>query len=217
MKAVIVEDEIIVADHLKTILESNKIDVVGMCENLEEAENSLLQKPDFYLLDIRLSHGHNGIDFGMKLKQLGIPFVYITANNEVEVMKEAIKTNPENYITKPFRKADVLAGLEFVKLKIEKNHFIEIITSKGTEKLMESDILYCQADGVYTNIFTSNRGVVTQRINLKDLEEKLSDQFIRIHRSFVVNEDKITAKKANKVFIDDMEFPVSRSYKSVLK
>ncbi len=212
MKVAIVEDEIIVADHLENILLKNGYKPVALAENIVEANEAIAQKPDLFLLDIRLSNDDNGIDFAATLSEKKIPFIYITANNEMEVMKVAIQTKPETYITKPFKEGDVIAALELVKLKLNSVKFINILTKKGEERLLESDIRYCEADGVYTMIHTIKNEII-QRIKLKDLEVKLSDDFIRVHRSYVVNKTKISSKKASSVYIENVEIPVSRSYK----
>jgi DNA-binding LytR/AlgR family response regulator len=212
MKAVIVEDEYIVAEHLADILTKNHIVVLGATDNLVEAEKMLLKLPDLFLLDIRLSDHQSGIEFGKKLHQLKIPFIYITANNEIETLKKAIATHPETYITKPFKERDVIAAIELIRLKKLAKKQLEIITSKGIELVLESDILYCEAEGSYTKIVTENK-LITQRITLKKISEKLSTDFVRIHRSFIVNTQKITTQNINSVYINQTKLPISRSYK----
>jgi DNA-binding LytR/AlgR family response regulator len=215
VKVVIVEDEIIVADHLESILLNHRFQPIALAQNLKEATEALSLKPDLFLLDIRLSESENGIDFGAKLNGMGIPFVYITANNEIEVMRKAIQTHPATYITKPFNEKDVIAALELIKIKLNDEKFILIVGKRGEEKLSESEILYCQADGVYTTIITSTKEIV-QRIKLKDLELRLSDNFIRVHRSYLVNKTKIESRKATAIFIAGTEIPISRSYKDAV-
>ena len=212
MKAVIVEDEYIVAEHLADILTKNHIVVLGATDNLVEAEKMLLKLPDLFLLDIRLSDNQSGIEFGKKLYQLKIPFIYITANNEIETLKKAIATHPETYITKPFNEQDVIAAIELIRLKKSAKKQLEIITSKGIELISESDILYCEAEGSYTKIVTESK-LIIQRITLKKITEKLSTDFVRIHRSFIVNKQKITAQNTHSVYINQTKLPISRSYK----
>jgi len=215
IKVAIVEDEMIVAEHLENILKKNKFLPVASADSIEEAKKAIAQKPDVFLLDIRLANDDNGIEFGSILNKEGIPFIYITANNELSVMRDAIQTQPETYITKPFKERDVIAALELVKLKLSSVKQISVIGSRGEESLAESEILYCQADGVYTTIHTASKSI-TQRIKLKDLESKLSSDFVRIHRSYVVNKYRISSKKANSLFINEIELPISRSYKEAL-
>ncbi|MBW6484360.1 MAG: response regulator transcription factor [Vicingaceae bacterium] len=215
MNAIIVEDELIIADHLAQILTGINVNVIEIIDDLTEAEKSLAKSPDFYLLDIRLSNNQNGIEFGEKLNKLNIPFIYITANNELKILKKAIATEPTSYITKPFKERDVIAVVELIRLKKSTKKQLEIITSKGIELILESDILYCEAEGSYTKIVTNSK-LITQRITLKKITEKLSNDFVRIHRSFIVNKQKITTQKANSVFINESQLPVSRAYKNYL-
>ena len=135
MNAIIVEDELIIADHLSQILSSIKVNVIEIIDDLADAEKSLAKSPDFYFLDIRLSNNQNGIELGEKLNQLNIPFIYITANNELEVLKKAIATQPTSYITKPFKERDVIAAVELIKLKVKDSKYLQVITAKGTKKI----------------------------------------------------------------------------------
>ncbi|PIZ06394.1 MAG: hypothetical protein COY57_02210, partial [Flavobacteriales bacterium CG_4_10_14_0_8_um_filter_32_5] len=156
MNAIIVEDELIIADHLAQILSSINVNVIEIIDDLTEAEKSLAKAPDFYFLDIRLSNNQNGIEFGKVLNNLAIPFIYITANNELEILKKAIATQPTSYITKPFKERDVIAAVELIKLKTKVANYLQIITPKGIKKIAEQEILYCEAKGSYVNIVTEN-------------------------------------------------------------
>jgi len=214
MKTIIVEDEVLIADHLQNILKRSNMEVVGIANSYQEALEFLNVQVDFYILDIRLQDG-TGIDFAIKLKQLNIPFIFITANNEIETMKNAVKTEPHAYISKPFKERDILAVIELLKIKLKPN-ILEIQTIKGNEFIYQDTILFCKAANVYTEIVTE-QSIIVQRITLNDIFEKLSSDFIRVHRSFVVNKNKINFQKNNKIYINDFEIPVSKSYKTNLE
>lgn len=166
MNAIIIEDELIIADHLAQILSSIHVNVIEIIDDLTDAENSLTKPPDFYFLDIRLSNNQNGIEFGKILNNLTIPFIYITANNELEILKKAIATEPTSYITKPFKERDIIAAVELIRLKTTTSRFLQIITSKGMRQITEQEILYCEAGGSYVKIVTKNE-VFIQRMTLK--------------------------------------------------
>jgi len=216
MKIAILEDEILVSDMLSTIIEKNGFTTLAMSENIADAKEVVALKPDLFFVDIRLGENENGIEFGKFLQEKGIPFIYVTANNELEVMRKAVITQPEAYITKPFNEKDVVAAVQLHALKKQADKKLTIITPKGNELIAESDILFCEADGVYSNIQTNTK-VITQRIKLKDLDEKLSENFVRVHRSYLVNKSKIDAFKSTHVVIGSHEIPVARTYRSVLK
>jgi len=215
MNAIIVEDELIIADHLSQILSSINVNVIEIIDDLTEAEKSLTKAPDFYFLDIRLSNNQNGIEFGKTLNNLAIPFIYITANNELEILKKAIATQPTSYITKPFKERDVIAAVELIKLKTKAANYLQVITPKGIKKIAEQEILYCEAEGSYVKIVAEN-GTFIQRMTLKKTLEMLSDDFVRIHRSYIINKNKISSYKSNAIYINKFQLPISRAYKSLL-
>ncbi len=212
MRVVIVEDELLIAEQLEDILTVNDCSVIGIAQTLEKASNLLHLTPDFVFLDIQLKNNENGIDFGNTLNQKGIPFIYITANTEVETLKEAVKTNPISYISKPFKSNDVIAALELIRLKHQMKPKITLkLVNKDVDVFLD-DILFCEAKGSYTEIVTKQKRY-TKRINLKDFLEHLESNFVRVHRSFVVNKNQITYKTATSVFFNTLEIPVSKLYK----
>lgn len=212
MRVVIVEDELLIAEQLEDILTANDCSVIGIAQTLEKASNLLHLTPDFVFLDIQLKNNENGIDFGNTLNQKGIPFIYITANTEVETLKEAVKTNPISYISKPFKSNDVIAALELIRLKHQMKPKITLKLANKDVDVFLDDILFCEAKGSYTEIVTKQKRY-TKRINLKDFLEHLESNFVRVHRSFVVNKNQITYKTATSVFFNTLEIPVSKLYK----
>lgn len=215
MKVIIVEDELLIAEQLEDVLTANDCTVIGVAENLEKASNLLKLKPDFVFLDIQLKNNENGIDFGNTLNQQGIPFIYITANTEVETLKEAVKTNPISYISKPFKSNDVIAALELVRLKHQMKPKITLKLANKDVDVFLDDILFCEAKGSYTEIVTKQKRY-TKRINLKDFLKQLDSNFVRVHRSFAVNKNQITYKTSTSIFFHDQEIPVSKLYRDSL-
>ncbi|MFA7688399.1 MAG: response regulator transcription factor [Moheibacter sp.] len=215
MKVIIVEDELLIAEQLEDVLTANDCTVIGVAENLEKASNLLKLKPDFVFLDIQLKNNENGIDFGNTLNQKGIPFIYITANTEVETLKEAVQTNPISYISKPFKSNDVIAALELIRLKHQMKPKITLKLANKDVDVFLDDILFCEAKGSYTEIVTKQKRY-TKRINLKDFLKQLDSNFVRVHRSFAVNKNQITYKTSTSIFFHDQEIPVSKLYRDSL-
>ncbi|MDX1651074.1 MAG: response regulator transcription factor [Brumimicrobium sp.] len=215
MKAVIVEDEILVADHLRKILEKQSVQVIKMVENTVDATQLILESPDIFLVDIRLADNSSGIDLGKKLCASRIPFIYITANNEMDIIKRAAITEPQSYITKPFNERDVIAAVELIRQKYYTSTSIEVPSPKGKISIAFEDISYLEADGSYTKIITPDKSFLTRK-TLKEISAELGSQFIRIHRSFIVNKYKITSRKASSVFIGHKELKISRSFREKL-
>lgn len=211
MKILIIEDELLVADYIRQILIRNGHAVLGIADTLADVEQKLIGQPDACLLDIRLSDGENGIRIGALLKDKGIPFIYLTANNEMSTIQQAITTQPETYLSKPFNERDIIAALALIEMKQKASSSIQLRGSQGHFNLLLSEILFLKADNVYTEVHTRDK-VFIERQTLKEMEEQLGNSFKRVHRSFIVNTDHIQSRKRNSIFINGFEIPVSRNY-----
>jgi two-component system response regulator LytT len=86
------------------------------------------------------------------------------------------------------------------------------ITYRGTVQLLDvNDIQYIKSDNVYVEIFTEGHRYI-QRKFLGQISEELPSQFVRIHRSYLINMDHVTQRKKNFVMIEDHKIPVSRKF-----
>lgn len=211
MKVFIVEDDLIVADHLSMLLEKHHIQVLGAMDNVDEAIESTKLKPDFYFVDIRLEGSKSGIDFGFHLNQHHIPFVFLTANNEPHTTKKAIQAKPFAYISKPFKENDIIAAIELYKTSFG-TQFINVRTNLGKRKLAFSELLFLRANGVYVELVTAKKTYL-ERESLSGYENILDKNFIRIHRSFIININQVDSHTASYVYIKGHKIPISRSYK----
>lgn len=121
-KILIVEDESLVAHHLKLILIGAGYKISGISESVPEALSMIEgQRPDLVLLDIHLKGDLNGIDLAKKLTESNIGFVYLTANFQGALLEEAKSTMPFGFIVKPFREADLLTTLDVALYRLQNN------------------------------------------------------------------------------------------------
>jgi len=112
-RILIVEDEFVVANGLRLVLEQAGYDVNGIARSAEEADRLIrLQRPDLVLLDIRLDGKRTGIDLAKNLKRDNIAFIYLSANSSQKVLEEAKATEPYGFLVKPFREKDLLIMLD---------------------------------------------------------------------------------------------------------
>jgi len=85
-------------------------------------------------------------------------------------------------------------------------------------KVLFADILYVQADNSTTTVFTANQGKFTTSVNLKSfLSQVEQPSLVRVHRSYAVNLNQVTAIAKRMLFIVDKLIPVSKSYHSTLE
>lgn len=112
-KVLIVEDEFIVANDLRLLLQQAGYKVLGIAASFAEADECLQQnRPDLVILDIILEGPSSGIDFARKLRTENIAFVYLSANSNQEILEAAKATEPYGFLVKPFREQDLLVTLD---------------------------------------------------------------------------------------------------------
>lgn len=212
MQLLIVEDDYFIAGLIKQILAKHSFSEIRHVDNLSDAKKALELNPDICLLDIRLD-GENGIDFAKILHTLDIPFMFITANNEIETIKEAAQTQPQAYLSKPIHEKDLVAAIEIIRGKTPKNIWIK--TKEGQKKIRQNDILYLEADNVYVKVICENENFLIRK-TLKEFEDELESFFVRIHRSFLVNKNKIEMYNGQELTIGSSRIPISKNYQSNL-
>lgn len=215
LKVLIVEDEILIAEDLKDNLKKFGITKIRMVHDKEDAMLEIRTwKPDVLLLDIRLEKDTEGIDIGEYLmKNNPIPFIYITAHSDVELIKKIVKTNPAGYITKPFKKSDLYAAISLIAedLKKSSSKSINIKDGYNTVRLSIDQIIYVESDGNYINVQCENKKYALRQ-SLESLAQDLDeDQFFRIHRSYLININKIEKYSSKDVTVGGYDLPLSRS------
>jgi len=218
VKVVIVEDELLIAAQLKKMVVNKGHLVLEVCKSLLDFDKAIKKElPDMCFVDINLNGDANeaGIAIGGKLNTLKIPFTYITGNNEKTTFQKAVATKPESYLSKPFNEKDVEAVLDLAELKYYSNPII-VNSALGKTKISPNEILFIKSDNVYIDIHVASGKRFTERMLLKELEPNLPDNFIRVHRSYIVNKQFITATKGDVVVLGDVSVPLSKSHKSQL-
>lgn len=121
-KILIVEDEFIVANDLRMMLEKAGYNICGIAPSVAKAMELITTKqPDWVLLDIYLQGAQSGIDLAEQLTEIGIPFIYISANTSQDVLEAAKATLPYGFLVKPFREKDLTIMLEIAQYRHENN------------------------------------------------------------------------------------------------
>lgn len=119
-KILIVEDEFIVANDLRLILESAGYKVAGIADSVKLAREIIAKdRPDIVLLDIYLKGKETGIDLARYLSTEHIAFIYLSANSNQQVLEAARATQPYGFLVKPFRGKDVLVTLDIARYRHE--------------------------------------------------------------------------------------------------
>lgn len=208
-QVVIIEDEFFVANHLKKIAIEQGFEVMSTYHSAETFLKTTNWEFDAALIDIFLSGKKTGIDVAHDVKRRKKPFLFITANKDEHTIAAAAKLIPEAYIAKPFKPIDVQVALQILAAKIPAK--IKINGSRGVEELNPMDICFVKAEGSYIEIHTPDKNILQRKL-LGDLADSLPDNFIRVHRSFLVNKNYVESKSAKYWVVRGYEIPLSRNF-----
>lgn len=97
-----------------------------------------------------------------------------------------------------------------------KKTVLEIVSNRKQTKIPYDDIVYVESLADYIKIHTVNEQIVSKE-KISKLAEKLPGYFIRIHRSFIINKDKLKQYSYNEVLINDISLNIGRSYRQAVK
>jgi two-component system response regulator LytT len=226
LSVLIVEDEIIIADDIALTLEQNGYEVIGVAADYQHAIELITKKnPDIILLDIMIKGSKTGLDLGAEIQlNYNLPFIYLTSLFDHKTVTKANETFPVGYIVKPFKEPDLLVALQMgwkkfkMRTPIAKQKKNEIfIRMEGALVPLKTDtLLYAEGSDNYTYLHTiEGKKVVSQ--TLKSIEEALSSQdFQRIHKSYLVNLRKIERIEHSVIFINGNPLPIGKVYKKSL-
>ena len=238
IKILVVEDDMIIAAKISMQLTTLGYEVTGIVPRGEEAiiqaeEN----KPDIILLDINLKGVLDGIETAHEMNRIvNVPIIYVTANADEATFNRAKETRPYAFISKPIKNIDLQRAIELTISRMADNHhkindsdselseatpFIlsDRIFVRHKEKMVKivvAEILYIEADRNYCHIYTPKKEYVLAT-TLKVMEEKLpTRQFLRVHRSFMVNLNQVDEVAENHLIIDQKAIPLGTNFRDEL-
>jgi len=196
MKAIIVDDERLARQELKTMLAEHKdIEIIAECANANEAKekiNSL--KPDVVFLDIQMP-GKTGLELAQELHPLP-ELIFITAHDEYAL--RAFEVNALDYLLKPVQPERLAETLKKLYLKEEESvqEFRTILTDEDQVFLKDgercwfvklSNVRLFESEGNYVRVFFENNRPLILR-SLNNLEQRLSPaSFFRASRKHIIN------------------------------
>ena len=240
LQILILEDEAITAENLKETLLSLGYGVVGIASNSTDAVNFLTnRKVDLAILDIHIQGDKNGIWVANQIRKFyKIPFVFLTAYGDEKTIIEATSARPYGYLLKPFTKRNLLAALQIALINYTEDSSSDYNnastqTEENKDILKKENVLYVKHKGAYVKLFLddiyfleSNKNYIhiylmddkyIVRSTLKEFASLLSENYIQIHRSFIIDYTKVDMIKNDFVFIGSYKAPIgSNDYKEKL-
>lgn len=238
LTAIIVDDEPDSVELLKIHLQKNCPDITSrICFTSSiEAYEYLLEytSPDILFLDIEMP-GMNGFELLEKLMPKKINTIFITAYNKYAL--KAFRFNALDYLLKPIDPSQLKDAVSRVlqqnqpeavqlqqlqkMLSGKSPEIFALATQTGVIFLNLTDIIFAEAINNYVKFYlTQGKPVIASR-NLKELQELLeSYNFLRVHRSYIINLSKVKKYLQNDGLLwmeNDVEIPVARPQRQKLK
>ena len=225
-KCIIVEDEPLAAEVLEDYIRQLPfLELKGICVDAFYAMETLQNEPvDLIFLDIHLPK-LKGTDF-LKTLQTAPHIIITSAYSEYAL--EGYELNVLDYLVKPIEFNRFLIAVNKLKqynrviqsaavhTPVTERLYVYVNVNKKKVKIFIDEILYIESVKEYIKIFTRSKSIFT-RLQMGQIEEMLTkNEFLRIHRSFIVAKDKIDAFTATDIEISGKLLPIGRSYKELV-
>lgn len=239
VQVLIVEDEPVISEYIAECIERYGYQVMAKCYSMQDVLSTCKKKtPDIALMDINLGDEVDGIDLAHHLtKEYDFPIIFITSYTDETFLERAKKVNPAAYLVKPFDENTLKATIAFAlhnydgnshsqmtpaERPVETDSFYSVkesffIKSKGRFiKVAYRDILWMEANDAYSMLYTADGRHMVHH-SLKKMEEKIpSSIFMRIHRSFIVNFNRVEEVSNDYVTIGSQQISIGKSYRSAV-
>ena len=224
LKCLIIDDEPLAQNIIENYLKNvSFIELIAKCDNALSAMTWIKkQKIDLIFLDISMPF-ISGIDF---IKTLQNPPAVILTTAHKEFAVESYELNVLDYLLKPISFERFLKainkldneGSKDIKPIIDdsgSDTFIYVKSEKKNVKILLKEILFIESLKDYIKIQTITKSIITQ-VPISAIEQRLPESFLRIHRSFIIARDKITAYTQHDFEIGKYQIPIGRNYKSAV-
>ncbi|MEQ9302451.1 MAG: response regulator transcription factor [Marinoscillum sp.] len=227
----LLEDELLLAEDLKQKLEHLNYNLSLIATSGEEVIAFVNKSiPDIAILDIEVAGEMDGLEVGSYLKKrFDMPIIYLTQFKDLQTFDKAKVIQPNFYLTKPVNIFDLVRAIELI---IAQNAISKMPEQQGYlnpkalylrsgeqsfDKVTIDEIFYLKASGAYTEVHTASKKYIFSE-NLSHFERNLNvPQLIRIHRSWIVNRDKVDRIEDSNLVINNERVTVGKTYKNAVK
>ena len=226
LRCLIADDEPIARQIIESYIQDIPyLELAASCKNAFEVMEVLqVQTIDILFLDINMPK-LSGIGLLKSLRQT--PEVIITTAYP-EYAVEGFELSVTDYLLKPFSIERFLQAIAKVQQK-QTTPTVQTVVSSTSEaakslfiksekkiiKLRPNDIFYVEAYGNYIKVFTDN--MILSQQSLSEFLEKLPTNFVRIHKSYIINFEYLKLIDGNQIILlNEVKLPIGKSYKKNL-
>lgn len=225
LTCLIIEDEKPAQEVLKSyIAKVEWLKLAALCDDAVTALDFLrTQSVDLIFLDIQVP-GLTGIEF-LKVANNGPQVIITTAYSDYAV--EAFELDVRDYLKKPFSFERFLKAVNRIGQPPEPSQ-VHRLEKKGDDptfaffnvnklmvKVRFDQIRYVESMREYVYIHLENEKIVT-KMGIGEMEHFLGTPFLRTHRSYIVNLERVTAYNAEEIFVGKVSIPIGTNYKKLI-
>ncbi|MCB4808465.1 LytTR family DNA-binding domain-containing protein [Tamlana sp. 62-3] len=216
IKCVVIDDEELARTLIKSYID--KVDFLELVDDFENPIDAIqtLKAGQVHLvfLDIQMPQ-LKGTDFA-KIIDTNLKVIFTTAYSEYAL--EGYELNVLDYLLKPITFERFLQAVnKYKKESVLIENTITVKSGYDLHKLHFDDILFIESDSEYVNFYLNNKKIMSHQ-SLKTLQQTLPDSiFMRVHRSYIVNKQKVSVLTGRILQISKHNIPVSDSYFELVK
>ena len=230
LKIGIVEDDLIIAQSISEMLMESGYSVTKPAKRYSEAIAMIEEEsPELLLLDITIVGKMDGIDVARTVqKSFGIPYIFLTANTDVDTINRAKEVSPAAFLAKPVTRAQLHAAIEIALVNFSLGlrctattaplppamETAGIFVRQGTafRRILFSDVISAESRDNYLCLLVDSGEEVLIRSTLAEFLGRAPD-FLQTHRSFAVAKSRISEVFADEVGVGTQVVPVSKTYR----
>lgn len=162
LRALIVEDDVLIAMDIEDILQEHDIAIVGVARSASQALDMLHNRnPDIALLDISIEGTDTGINIAQVIRRdYNIPFIFLTSHADQRTLDEAKRTLPYGYIVKPFQPKNIYSAIEMALYRHAQENQDELYTLEE----LNAHLIDALTIKEYTCLCHLNEGMTNQQI-----------------------------------------------------
>ena len=217
LKCIITDDEPIARKGLQNYVERiDFLELVGVCEDAIQLNNQLKsQQADLLFLDIEMPY-MTGIEL---LNSLSNPPKVIITSAYAEYAIKGYDLEVSDYLLKPISFDRFLKAVNKVYDQLISSQtpvvqdYLFVKTSLKLEKIRFNDMRFIEGVENYVAIYTSDGKIITHTTLRTILQKLPPERFVQVHKSYLVNIDKIDSIEGNLLGIGKNKIPLSRTYK----
>lgn len=240
IRCIAIDDEPLALRQIKNYIERvEKLELVALCSNAIEAQDLLkTEQVDLLFVDINMPD-INGIDF---VRGLTNPPLVIFTTAYSEYALEGFRLDAVDYLLKPFsfddfsratekacslrelhrmrdERAASESSIESIDEAAESNDYISIKSDYKVNLVRYNDIIYIESVGEYIRLHLKDGSKLTTLFRLKNMETELPQKnFMRVHRSYIVNIDYVSSFARGKIYLSNGDYvPISINYRDTFR